>query len=110
MAFGEDLDDHHGRTATGTGAGVVARGIRHTILTDEAGLGNERGQRDRKQLPGARQIVDPGGIGEQAGVADAVEPGYALQRIKGFMRSTGLCGVTQSGAAPCSGSDPEYSA
>ena len=29
---------------------------------------------------------------------------------KGFMRSTGLCGVTQSGAAPSSGSDPEYSA
>jgi hypothetical protein len=28
----------------------------------------------------------------------------------GFMRSTGLCGVTQSGAAPSSGSEPEYSA
>lgn len=29
---------------------------------------------------------------------------------KGFMRSTGLCGVMQSGAAPSSGSDSEYSA
>ena len=72
--------------------------------------GKERGQRGRQQLARPRQRLDAGGIGQQAVVADAMEAIYALQRINGFMRSKGLCGVARSGAAPSSGSDSEYSA
>jgi hypothetical protein len=44
-------------------------------------------------------MLDPGGIGQQTVVADAVEALYALQCIKGFMRSTGLCGECRWRAA-----------
>jgi len=74
MAAGEALDDHHGRPAAGTGTGVAARGIRCTILTGEAGHGNERRWGGGEQRSGVGQMLDPGGIGQQAIMADAVEP------------------------------------
>jgi len=60
---GETLDAQHRRAATGTEAGVVARRIWHSILTDEAGLGDERERRGDKQFPSPCQVRDPGGIG-----------------------------------------------
>ena len=73
MTFGEGLDDHHGCTATGTRAGVLGWGVLCDILSGEDGHGNERGQRSGEQLPGPCEVLDPGGVSQQAVVADAVE-------------------------------------
>ena len=63
IAAGETLDAQHGRAVTGTEAGVVGRRIWHSILTDDAGLGNERERQGDKQLPSRCRVRGPGGIG-----------------------------------------------
>ena len=92
MAALEGLDDHHGGAAAGTGSVVGGGLLRRTLTAEEDRHGDERGNRSREQLPSACQVLDPCSIGQQAVMADAVKSSYALQRITGFMRSTGLCG------------------
>jgi hypothetical protein len=92
MATLKGLDDDHGGAAAGTGSVVGGCLLLRAVTADEDRHGNERGYRSREQLPSPCQVLDPCGIGQQAVMADAVKSRYALQRIKGFMRSPGLCG------------------
>jgi hypothetical protein len=92
-------------------AARAALGARVTV-EGRRRLGRLRGRERRsgQRRADLRQALRPAPIGQEPEVAYPHEPFYALQRIKGFMRSRWLCRVADFGAAPGCRIGSEYSA